>query len=254
MMNNLKYGDKLFSDDIEKYKNDIIKWCNNNYISHHVILKYLNVMGSYGLRRIDVEENKIFKKFADKFRTNYVNYLSTSSIHERIIRSFIYGRPCNFAYKLKPTTTLVTMINLKYYNVDLKKSFPTKFPETMTHLSNSLVFFINYDEPPLSKIGQPHEEQFIISIVSEIEPSWLIPACQLLINPYNLNNYVNEHSEGNNDFYVIMRDNELNYQMIRRNIINSWNTGFNIWASEDTPILSHFYKMITKTISQLNMY
>ena len=55
--------------------------------------------------------------WSDNFKSNLYKTLSSTTLDEKIIRSFLCGRPMNFALKLNNTDGLTSIMNFTYFNI-----------------------------------------------------------------------------------------------------------------------------------------
>ena len=86
------------------------------------------------MTKIIFEENQVFT-WANDLKINYMKHLTTGTIEERIIRSFIYGRPFQFSFS-KFKTQPCTIINRNINSI--------QFRETLVEKSTEMIFFINF--------------------------------------------------------------------------------------------------------------
>ena len=177
------------------------------------------------------EDNEVLK-WASSFNSNYTKLLTTGKIEEKIIRSFIYGRPYQFTYSLTKSGPPCTFMNFQ--------AIPIQFTnETLTNLSNELVFFINYS------LQDPVE--FKTSILNKVDLDWIIPAIPLFINPRMVPNVISVIDEEK-----LIFPNSENIESIKRTMINNWNKNKILWYSDNVPIMKMFYNKITTIISTNN--
>lgn len=238
---------RLVEKDIDKYQDQIIKWASYNMFNPEIIIKYLKDLGYFYLNR-ELTNNKDLLWCKN---LNFIKTLSTTDINEKIIRSFMFGRPQQFTFSTNNKHTVSTMLNSKKYGIIFAKS-RSNAVETLTKTSNNLIFYLSYAEIEDPNIlGEPN--LLNVSILSQINADWLVPAIPLLINPTFIPDV--EVSKGIRDNTVevnFLRSDGL--ERLKREILNSWNRGNYIWNSEYTPILDMFYKKITKVMSKHILY
>ena len=157
--------------------------------------------------------------------------LTTGTLEEKIIRSFIYGRPNQLTYSLNKSGPPNSIINFLI--------IPVKFKQTLAELSNELVFYIKYDK-------QDDNPEIEASILSKVDFDWLIPANPLLINPSMVPDIINI-----NNSKLFFPNSEYIYR-IKKMMINNWNKNKILWYSEDMPIMKNFYNKISKLFSTNN--
>jgi hypothetical protein len=227
-----KYEDILKTDKssinlIYKDNDQIIKWANLNNLNSNLIINFIKELGKLYLNKIFYDKNEFFI-WANDLNINFMKHLTIGTIEERIIRSFIYGRPFHFTYTLTRSGPPCTFMNLQVT--------PVKFSESLIELSNELVFFINYTK-------KNDVTEYTTTILSKIDIDWLIPAIPLFINPRLVPNIIKIK-----DLDFIYPNSDY-IQIIIRQMINKWNKNKIIWYSENLPIMKYFYNNINKIIS-----
>ena len=230
----LKYKDILKSDKstinlIYKDSDEINNWAKSNYLNPIIISDLFKKLGKLYLNKI-IFDNIGFLDFDNNFNTNYMKLLTTGTIEEKIIRSYLYGRPNQFTYSITKSGPPCTLMNFIIT--------PVKFKETLTILSNELVFYIKYDK----KDGVEYET----SILSKVDFDWIIPANPLLINPRLVPDIIRINNS------ELFYPNSEHIERIKRMMINNWDKNKILWYSEDVPIMKHFYNNISKILSTNN--
>ena len=222
--------DKSTSNLILINKNKIDNWANSNFLNPYVISKLIEKLGKLYLTKIIFEENQVFT-WANDLKINYMKHLTTGTIEERIIRSFIYGRPFQFSFS-KFKTQPCTIINRNINSI--------QFRETLVEKSTEMIFFINFYK---QDNDLPDNLPYITSILSKIDLEWLIPAVPLFMNKLSsIDIIIDENSE------ITFMDSEYIQQM-KRTLINNWNKNKVLWNSENLPVMKHFYNNISKILS-----
>jgi hypothetical protein len=250
--------DILFSN-IDKYKDKIKYWCDINYLSYDTIIKILEKLGTLYLNT-DIS-NSILKWANEKLNSNFIKHLTNHTLDERIVRSFLYGHHDQFTFKLDMTSSnaLYTIINSNKIIAHIEQNMK-KEQITLVN-NNSIVFYYKYTN---SKLPNDTKIPIIdISFISEIKPEWLIPCSVLLFNPTNifdinskdalikLNPVSTETTDGQ---YKQLYAKSADLTKIQKNQMNCWHKNYNIWDSDETPIMRQFHIGITKKISQYVNY
>ena len=211
----------------------ISKWANSNYLNSFIITEFIKKLGEFYLSKVIFEDNSVLE-WASKFNSNYMKLLTTGTIEERIIRSFIYGKPYQFTYSLVKSGPPYSLMN---YQV-----IPVKFTnETLTNLSNQMVFYINYS------LEAGEYVELSASILNKVDLDWIIPAIPMFINPRMVPNIISVGEEKE----LIFPNSEY-IERIKRTMINNWNKNKILWYSDTVPIMNMFYNKITKIISTNN--
>jgi hypothetical protein len=250
----------LIYSDIEKNKENIIIWCKKNLLNENSIINFIIKYGEYQINQFNITNIKVFD-WSSKLSSNFNKQLTINTLEEKIIRSFIYGNPMQFTYSKNNKGIYGTIMNFNYPTVkfaepNFSNSKSNSFlgqNETMTLLSNEFTHYLIYKEelnPLVEKQSPDFIDSLNVSILSQISPEWLIPAIPLLINPI-LSQDIKKITDYNGDNSYISYSNSWILQKFKKNIINNWNSNILIWDSEETPLMSEFYKSIYKYISSV---
>ena len=206
----------IFELDIDKNKNKIIKWCNDQYLNSKIIFSFLEKLYTtyLGLLKPDTNNKIILHNiesiiWAKKFSSNFNKCLTDYTIDEKIIRSFMYGYPMQFA--MINNNNLITILN-NTFNIDSNI-------ETLTNISHDLVFYLNYNKLDTS-------ESLNIGLLSEIKPEWLLSSFPFIFNIINT---------------IDMNKNLLLFLKMR--LKNYMNKSYYVWNHNDVCILRDFYKV-----------
>lgn len=242
-------GDSCVTDilerDIKRNESDIIKWCDNNYINSKLILLFVNKLGEYYLMNDINKTDDNPLEFADKFKSNFIKLLTQHTIDEKIIRSFLYGRPSQFTYSFRGDKYM-TFMNHESFNVKFAEPYYINQPsETLTNLSGEMTFYLKYVESEDPNIIK--SEVLNVHLLSQIESKWLIPAIPLFVNPLTSPDVFTNIVNG---MPIISYNNSHGVQIFKREIMNSWNKSFILWDTEETPILNDFYRKINNMIAR----
>ena len=222
--------DKSIVQLIYKDKKNIFKWADSNYLNSTIINDFIQKLIKLYSSKIIFEDNNLFN-FINDNNTNFMKILTTGTLEEKIIRSFIYGRPCQFTYSMKKSGPPSSIINFFI--------IPVKFKETLAELSNELVFYINYEK-------NQEITQIQASILSKVNLDWLIPANPMLINPISVPDILRIK---NSEIFI---PNSEHINIIKQMMINNWNKNKILWYSDNTPIMKYFYNKISKLFSTNN--
>jgi hypothetical protein len=230
-----KYTDIFKSDKstfnlIYQDKKEILKWADSNYLNSKMINDFIKKLSKLYSSKIIFEDSNLFD-FTNKFNTNFMKILTTGTIEEKIIRSFIYGRPNQFTYSLVKSGPPNSVMN---YAI-----IPVKFKETLSELSNESIFYIKY-------FKQDDNPEIEASILSKVDFNWLIPANPLLINPILVPDIIKINNS------ELFYSNSEHINRIKKMMINNWNKNKILWYSEDMPIMKNFYNKISKLFSTNN--
>jgi hypothetical protein len=247
---NLKNNNQLE----ENYKNIIIDhtseyninyseidyWAKNNYFNPLIIKSLLN-------RISRIQNYETIKKYGENFNINFLKHLTDNTIEEKITRSFIYGSPIQFAYTMDNKNNSISWMNYKHYKVN--------FTDTLTTLSNDIVYFINYIKTNSITDDIDEEEKEVkevntklteidVSILCPINIQWIISACPQIVNPrFDISK--NVHYSTAEEIINITYFNSPNIQRIRRELFNNWKI-YNLWDNKNMPILRYYFNLNNK--------
>jgi hypothetical protein len=209
---------------IEKYKNSIIEWCNNNYINSDIMINFIEKLEAnkevYDLINSQEINNKI-----DNISINFLKNNNINNKEECILRSFLYGNSEKIAFKLSTSDTeyktkvSTNIINAKCQEIQYYKN-------TFTNNSYTVLLYLN------SIIKENNVLEF--SLVNRIDPKWLLDTNILIVNPFNLN----LSGDSYNRFSEIIK--------------NNWRLNNFIWNTEQFPVLSYFCKNIKYLLRNYN--
>jgi hypothetical protein len=190
--------------------------------------------------------------WATQLSTNFNKYLTTGTIEEKIIRSFLYGYPSQYTYSINNNNKFVTYLNRSLHPVKFAEPFyENQGSETLTTLSNELTFYYSFNEVEdlnlVKDINTPNTLN--VMILSQIQTEWLIPALPLFMNPLCTPDIVLT-TAFENEKKTIDYPNSSGIDRFKRDIINTWDRNYTIWDYDGTPLLQYFYKKINKTISK----
>jgi hypothetical protein len=245
--------DKSISDivnsNLKKYEKQIIKWSNNNYINPKIFLIFLNRLSKFYLsidfKQIDPNDSLNIKNplaFASLFKTNFTKVLTTNTIEEKIIRSFMYGRPSQFTFLLGTYNYISILNTQKYFVFFASPYFPNQPTETLTNLSNQLTFYLKYNDLTV-------DNRNVINgyYLNQVELKWIISALPLFVNP--INSFDIEINTVLNYGDIITHYDGYSINMLKKETINLWNKELLVWNSEYAPILQIYYSNIYKSMS-----
>ena len=201
----------------DNYKDSIIKWCTNNYINSNTMIKFVDKIQS------SKEIYNLITKVSIINQENFEKY--DNNIEDKIIRAFIYGRPNQYAFKINTNDTLLkTKASLNIRNADYKKLGINY--NTLTNRSYTVIHYLKYN---IARLGG---DTYDLSIISRIDPKWLLPANILLTHSTNFTKTIS--GDAYNRFMKIINDN--------------WSLSNNVWNTPKLPILAYFFKNISSAL------
>ena len=255
---------KFIRDDIDNNEDNIIRWCNNYCINSNIMKRFLNEMVKKSPEQFN--KSKIFNKIKE-LAPSYNRLLTDGTLDEKIIRSFIYGRPINFCYPNKKGG-LITEMNFKLLNLWFQEN---KFFNKDLIERAEIMYFHNYidasnivEEDKIIEIDSDiDEEEFDIedaknmnpnvnfiqpTILSRVDVRWLIPALPLIINPRNQSDIIKQFAMYEKEKNIKLSYNgSYSFDVFKKDIINNWSIDSYLWTNKDiTPLLNYYYKRVIK--------
>lgn len=173
--------------------------------------------------------------WAKEFSINYKKYLFSDKIEEKIIRSFLFGKPYQYTYYID-NKGLTTMVNNTFLKISLN-NINSFIPNTST-----IVFYLMKGQTP--KIDNKLEDfPLALGYLNEFDIRWLIPIQPLYFNHLYTPDVL--YSIQNNNIEFV---NSNDIQKIKRTLSNYWSKDINIWHDNRTPILQYFYNKVLRNI------
>jgi len=100
---------KIINDDFIKHTIKIKEFCNEYKYKFNEMITYLTNLSEIYLNILTIDKNLDLDldeisplKWVEDLKSSFVKVLSTGDIKDKIIKSFIIGRPVNYAIKLNP--------------------------------------------------------------------------------------------------------------------------------------------------------
>ena len=216
--------DKLYNSINSKNEYDINNfklWCDINYYDNTILEKYILKLHQNNIRRI-IEEH--VKYFIESLVSNISFTIDMNDKDQCIIRAFVFGYNNNFAFKVNTSDNfLKSPFSTKLLNVEHNSSTVISWYKPVTTFStftNRLYTTLLY----LSLTSDTLTYENKISVVSRIEPEWLIPTGYFNLNIHKSYDIFNERLYGDA------------YDRFNTSIINNY-TSDNILAVNMLPLM-----------------
>jgi len=213
------------TNQIEKYRKKIIGWCDANYINSDVMISFIEKLEEnkevYDLINSDEINDTI-----DKVSINFLKNNNINNKDECIVRSFLYGNPEKFAFKLS-TSDIKYKTKISRNMVDAKYQEIQYYTNTLTNKSYSVLLYLN------SILKDTNTDKILeFSLVNRIDPRWLLDT-----NILSINSLATSKISGDA------------YERLVQIIKNNRNLNNFIWNNEQFPILSYFCKNIKNLLN-----
>lgn len=233
--------DEIFND-FKKYESEIIIWCNQNNINSKIFLVFIENYTKNIFDILTIKRNSDSKysepniiDIMKNFSSSFIKTLDTDTIYEKIIKSFMFGYPYQFCFKMKNEIFHTGIDIIKLINFDTK-------------INNApYIFYIGFDksqEYNFTKNNIPFNNKMLeMKITNKIKVEWL---CSILPLFYNSNNfktiYINYDDE---EAIKISEHNGYYFENLIYKITNGTNKTkvlFDNVAKNEYPILYQYVK------------
>jgi hypothetical protein len=162
----------------------------------------------------------------DKVSINFLKNNNINNKDECIVRSFLYGNPEKFAFKLS-TSDIKYKTKISRNMVDAKYQEIQYYTNTLTNKSYSVLLYLN------SILKDTNTDKILeFSLVNRIDPRWLLDT-----NILSINSLATSKISGDA------------YERLVQIIKNNRNLNNFIWNNEQFPILSYFCKNIKNLLN-----
>ena len=228
----------------EKIKKDLdlnelkIKiWCANYFINYEYIKTFLFKLGEIIISFLTIDKN-LDSEFDEKSPLEWINkinlskFLKTNSINEKIMKSFILGRPLNYGIKLDFNNNFYNL-----YSVNLKGYIENNFfvPQSFSNI----IFYYDY-----SNIKGKNNFNF----VNDIDLDYYTSCLPHIFNKNNFKKiipileyvYKENITKEHKSFIQI---NGSNYDQIIY-FLNNNSIGQSPWENSDMPVISNYLKKL----------
>jgi len=233
--------DEIFND-FKKYESEIIIWCNQNNINSKIFLVFIENYTKNIFDILTIKRNSDSKysepniiDIMRNFSSSFIKTLDTDTIYEKIIKSFMFGHPYQFCFKMKNEIFHTGINIIKLINFDTK-------------INNApYIFYFGFDksqEYNFTKNNIPFNNEMLeMKITNKIKVEWL---CSILPLFYNSNCfktiYINYDDE---EAIKILEHNGYHFENLIYKITNGTNKTKVLFDNVDKneyPILYQYVK------------
>lgn len=253
LYNSGKLENKNGLEELKKYfltdfiKKDIIKnefniklWCEQNFIRSDIIILYLTNLANISIniktieRNIDTElDEKSPLLWINDIKSNFNKTLKTNDIKEKILKSFIIGRPLNFAIKLDFKNNYYSMIEARMKGI----LPPNKYlPQEMSNI----LFFYNYTD---------NKGLLNLNLVNNIDLDYFTSCIPQIFNKIRFKKIlpITSHTIIKNDYFKenkgFLEITGSNYDSIV-NFINNNSLASSPWENNLLPLINDYLKKL----------
>ena len=237
--------DDIFND-FNKYENEITQWCTENNYQPKIILKFIEDYAKNMFDILTIQRNKDSKysepniiEIMKKFSPSFIKTLETNSIYEKTIKSFIYGYPYQFCFKMTNSIFHTALGLKKIINLDTNiNDAPYLFYTS----------FIKGTEANYERNNLPYTKNaLVMSLTNKIKIEWL---CSIMPLYYNTNNFKKIYIFKDDDKKVQIREHSgFNYESLINKISNSEiKILYDNVNKNEYPVLYHYIKTIKQIL------
>jgi len=231
----------MVAKDLSENALNIKLFCANNYLKYEAINLFLVNLSNVLLnvltidRNTDTDLNEISPlKWIDDIKGNFIRILKGNDIQEKIIKSFIIGRPLNYAIKMDFNNTYYSM-----FNRNLKGIIPPNRFLPNRKLTN-LLFYYDYADI---------QGTIVLNLINNVELEYFV-SCNPQVFNKNIFTKVKPalllHSENNQyfkEYYDFFQLNGPIYDSIV-SYVNNNSLGLSPWENYKLPIISDYFKKL----------
>ena len=230
---------KQIEKDLDLNNLKIKLWCENYFIKYEHIKKYLSTLSKLIINLLTIDKN-IDDEYGeispllwvDNIKHNFLKVLKTNNIKEKIIKSFILGRPLNYGIKLDFKNDYYNLYSpdLKGY-LNINKLLPVYF--------SNIIFYYNYVDI---------KGKLNLNLVNDIDIDYFTSCLPHIFNkkkfkkirPSLTYEYKKDCILEHKSF---MQINGSNYDQIVC-FINNNSMGLSPWENDKMPEISNFFKKL----------
>ena len=223
--------------DLLKHTLKIKEWCNMNYFKYEAIIIYLNDFAEIILNVLTIERNLDIDlleisplNWMNDLKSSFTKILTIGDINERIIKSFIIGRPTNYAVKMNPQDT--------FYHLPL----PGIYGEINLTTKSNFIFYYNTEDTKKNNTVK-------MNYISNLNIDDFISCNPQIFNKLNFKNNIpiKTLDKNFNEETKIISFKNYTYDTIINNIHNT--TKFvSPWENSNLSSLTEFFRNLRKKL------
>ena len=233
---------KIINADLIKRELEIKIFCANNYFKYETINLFFINLSNILLnvltidRNVDIDLNEISPlKWIDDIKTNFIKILKNNDIKEKILKSFIIGRPLNYAIKLNFNDNYYNMFDISLKGIIQPNNFIPNRKIT------NIIFYYDYSDL---------QGTILLNLINNVELEYFVSCNPQIFNknifkkvkPFLTLQKINNHFKEEKTFIQI---NGTNYDSIISYINNNSLLSTNSpWENYKLPIISEYFKKL----------
>ncbi len=221
----------ILENNIVKNEKIIKEWCELYELNFNVIINFIKKLSIFNWND-NLIKNEVFRTIR-KMDNSFNRLLTTNTIEEKIVRSFLYGTPYNYTFLVNENT--IKGIKGIYCNFANEYVLPINDNNIVTMTDNLTLFsFVSNNPRGINKIDENRD--FVNPfLLSKIDIRWLIP-----VNPFYFNSNF-KHSMVMYNFSTIKYYSSNDINLLDNTIANSWDMNCNVWNSKHIPLIEYYY-------------
>ena len=226
----------ILENNITKNESRIQSFCSLYELNSNIITNFIKKLAIFNWNDKLIKNNVL--NWANKLSSIYNRLLTTNTLEEKIIRSFLYGIPYNYTFYSDHVKYRGIYCNLAN---EILLPINTKNIVTMTNNLTLFSYLLNNSREG-NKTDETDEQYINPFLLSSIDIRWLIP-----VNPFYFNSNFKHsiYNVGDNEL-IYLTSNDIT--LLDNTIANSWDINNNIWNNQHTPILQYYYQRVLSRI------
>jgi hypothetical protein len=226
----------ILENNLKKYESQINSFCSLYELNSNIITKFIRKLAIFNWNDKLIKNDVL--KWANKLSNIYNRLLTTNTLEEKIVRSFLYGTPYNYTF-------YSDHIKYKGINCNLANEIllPINNKSIVTMTNNLTLFSFLLNNAREGNKSEESDIQYINPfLLSSIDVRWLIP-----VNPFYFNSNFKHsvYNVGNNELIYLSSS---DITLLDNTISNNYDINNNIWNNQYTPILQYYYQRVLSRI------
>lgn len=238
--NELKYEfvKKDIYDEKEKNSDNFKEWARKNYIDPDFISDFLNKMTKLTIDILTIERNLDVNlkeesplKWIINIQSSFRKVLRGNSIEEKILKSFIIGKPLNYAFKKETGNKIYDLSTIKKKGIINNKNM------------NNFLYYYNYTDTKIENIVE-------LKITNAVELDYFTSTIPHIFNKRFFKNQIQiiipliENDKLVNKLISIKIKGDI-YDMII-NYVNNNSLTASPWETDELPYIKDYMKKLRK--------
>jgi hypothetical protein len=244
-------GKKEMNLELSKNNDNIKKWCYDNYLDVNFIIDFLTKLSELLLNILTIERNLDIELleispliWINNVKSNFRKVLRSNTMEEKILKSFIIGKPLNYAIKVH---TIDTKYNLSIGGImgEIKNEMKSDSKSTMKSsiVPSNFIFYYEYLETRTPNTVN-------LKLTNSVDLDYFTSTLPNIFNKRFFKNiiYNLESNIIDNKIVTLVKSYKIYgdiYDMII-NYVNNHSLHSSPWESEALPYINDYMKKLRK--------